>query len=71
MMTCQQPDRDAPKLKCGYPLPCPHHTVTVDLTKKKPEITVPRERRMTASALKRVDIIAQRLINKEPKIRKP
>ncbi len=31
--TCQQPDRDEPKLTCGYPIPCPHHTVLVDATK--------------------------------------
>ena len=24
-MTCQAPDRDSPRLVCGYPLPCPHH----------------------------------------------
>lgn len=23
---CQKPDRDCPKIKCGYPLPCPWHT---------------------------------------------
>lgn len=28
---CQRPDRDAPKLRCGYPLPCPHHTVVLDI----------------------------------------
>lgn len=27
---CQRPDRDAPRMKCGYPLPCPHHTATMD-----------------------------------------
>lgn len=26
---CQQPDRDVPKLTCGYPLPCPHHTLVL------------------------------------------
>ena len=26
---CRRPDRDAPKLLCGHPLPCPHHTVTM------------------------------------------
>lgn len=31
--TCQKPDRDCPALICGYPLPCPHHTVLVDATK--------------------------------------
>lgn len=30
-MNCQRPDRDCPKLKCGYPLPCPYHTATMDL----------------------------------------
>jgi hypothetical protein len=28
--TCRHPDRDCPKLMCGYPLPCPHHTVIID-----------------------------------------
>ena len=23
---CTQPDRDEPRIECGYPLPCPHHT---------------------------------------------
>lgn len=23
---CAQPDRDEPRIECGYPLPCPHHT---------------------------------------------
>lgn len=31
---CQQPDRDVPKIKCGYPLPCPHHTTLVIISKK-------------------------------------
>lgn len=22
---CTEPDRDSPKLICGFPLPCPHH----------------------------------------------
>ena len=29
-MQCRQPDRDAPKLTCGYPLPCPYHTAVLD-----------------------------------------
>ncbi len=33
MLTCRRPDRDCPKLVCGYPLPCPHHTVVIDLDK--------------------------------------
>lgn len=30
MKTCRQPDRDVPKLVCGYPLPCPHHTLVLE-----------------------------------------
>jgi len=36
--SCQQRDRDAivrkgrAPTKCGYPLPCPHHSVVVDVT---------------------------------------
>lgn len=29
MSTCRHPDRHEPRLVCGYPLPCPHHTVTI------------------------------------------
>lgn len=28
---CQRPDRHEPRLKCGYPLPCPHHTAVVEV----------------------------------------
>jgi hypothetical protein len=28
-LLCKRPDRDAPKLTCGHPLPCPHHTLVV------------------------------------------
>jgi len=26
MKFCSAPDRDVPAMRCGYPLPCPHHT---------------------------------------------
>lgn len=29
-LTCNRPDRDVPGIKCGHPLPCPHHTVVID-----------------------------------------
>lgn len=29
-MRCERPDRDVPKLVCGYQLPCPHHTAIID-----------------------------------------
>ncbi len=31
---CQQPDRHEPKLKCGYPMPCIHHSVFVVIKDK-------------------------------------
>jgi len=27
---CNQPDRHVPTIKCGYPLPCPWHTVIIE-----------------------------------------
>jgi hypothetical protein len=41
MLTCKHPDRDNTKLRCGYPLPCPHHTITVDLGADPPTVTIP------------------------------
>ena len=45
-MTCRQPDRDCPKLMCGHPLPCPHHTAILDTTTEPPDLRIP----MTAKA---------------------
>lgn len=28
---CKKPDRHAPKLECGHPIPCPYHTIVIDL----------------------------------------
>jgi hypothetical protein len=30
-----KPDRHIPGLKCGYPMPCPHHTLIVVIDKSK------------------------------------
>jgi hypothetical protein len=40
-LTCRHPDRDSPKLLCGYPLPCPWHTVTIDADADPPTVTIP------------------------------
>ncbi len=37
---CKQPDRDCPRTVCGYPLPCPWHTYTIELS-TAPTVTVP------------------------------
>ena len=39
--TCQQPDRDVPGIKCGYPLPCPWHTATLRLDTTPPRVEIP------------------------------
>ena len=28
-ITCAKPDRDVPRLVCGYPIPCPWHTSVI------------------------------------------
>lgn len=40
-LNCRQPDKDCPKILCGHPLPCPYHTVVMDLTKNPPTINIP------------------------------
>lgn len=35
-MICKKPDKDVPKIMCGHLLPCPHHTVVIDLSETKP-----------------------------------
>ena len=46
--TCRHPDRDEPKMLCGYPLPCPWHTAVVDLGADPPTVTIP----LTSDAMK-------------------
>jgi hypothetical protein len=46
--TCRHPDRDCPKLLCGYPLPCPWHTVIVDESREPATVTIP----VTSSAMR-------------------
>ena len=41
-LTCRRPDRDFPGTICGYPLPCPHHTIILNLDKETVEIPVGR-----------------------------
>lgn len=41
MTHCRQPDRHVPGLICGFSLPCPWHTITIDTTSDPPELRVP------------------------------
>ena len=65
--TCRHPDRDVPKLMCGYPLPCPHHTVVLDLAKQT--VTIPLASDAIKSPMReRVGDIGRALV--EPKKRR-
>ncbi len=37
--TCAQPDRHEPRIRCGYPLPCPYHTLVVEAGRRRSRIT--------------------------------
>lgn len=50
---CTEPDRDVPKLRCGYPLPCPHHTVVVDASSDAVTLTVPHRAKRPSEAGRR------------------
>ncbi len=53
--TCQQPDRYAPRLTCGCPLPCPHHTFTI----WKGKVLTPKDRIATRKQANRLKEIAE------------
>jgi len=40
-LTCKAPDKDAPKLFCGHPLPCPWHTAIIDISEEPAELRIP------------------------------
>lgn len=60
MNICQRPDRDAPGIVCGHPLPCPHHTVILDKNEvgeaqvRIPASAVPHVRPKALDALKTI-----------------
>ena len=57
---CNRPDKDMPELVCGHPLPCPWHTVSVDLTGNPPQIHIPvtQAKNMRPGMLKKLKKIA-------------
>lgn len=66
---CQQPDRDQPRMTCGYPLPCPWHTVTVDLATQT--ITEPVTAQVSQLARYRLKEIVQALHTDNPQPVRP
>ena len=41
MSTCRHPDRDQPKMLCGYPIPCPWHTAIIHAEKTPITVEIP------------------------------
>ncbi len=55
---CQHGDRHTPGIRCGYLLPCPWHTLTVDLTGSPTVVSQPATVRITDKQRRRVMRIA-------------
>lgn len=51
---CKKPDRDVPGLECGYPFPCPWHTVIIDTTRDPITVTAPDTNKITRGTRKRL-----------------
>jgi hypothetical protein len=66
-LTCNHPDRDFPdsSLICGYPLPCPWHTVIIDLEENPPTITTPATKKVSSQAMVHLKEIAL-ILNQKP-----
>ena len=51
---CQHSDRDFKNMKCGYPLPCPYHTVIIDTTRDEVKIKVPQNKSIDSKVYRRL-----------------
>lgn len=61
MNNCKHPDRDAPKLVCGYPLPCPHHTTTIDVEKN--DLRIPLTARSAIRARRKLTEMGHAIVD--------
>jgi len=59
--TCKHPDRDCPKLVCGYPLPCPHHTATIDAERN--ELRIPLTAHSALRARRKLTEIGHEIVD--------
>lgn len=60
---CKHPDRHMPIMNCGYPLPCPYHTVVIE----PPRVMVPIDRNVNSRQKKRLKETAEVLSEPQPK----
>jgi hypothetical protein len=61
ILFCKHPDRDVPGIECGYPLPCPFHTIEVELKKDVSTVKMPEHRLLKPAEMDRVDEIIKAL----------
>lgn len=67
MLYCNQPDRHEPRMKCGYPLPCLWHTITLDISSEPNRIIVPITSASGVKNIKKLKKIAKALSRKKRK----
>lgn len=59
---CTSPDRDVPKIVCGYPRPCPHHTVTINPNGNS--TSIPKGLKISQSAREKISKVSKALKDK-------
>lgn len=69
-LTCQAPDRDVSKLKCGHPLPCPYHTAIIDLSNDPAEVRIPITAKAALRNHHRLEDVAAVLLVGDPTTRR-
>lgn len=58
---CKHPDRDEPRMVCGYPKPCPHHTLVIDMSEEPTVIAKAHHADPSQKTVKRLREIAKAL----------
>lgn len=58
-MYCRHPDRHEPGIECGYPLPCPFHTIVLDEN-------IDKDERLNEKEKKRLHEIIEAIKEDEP-----
>ena len=58
---CRRPDRDEPRMVCGYPLPCPHHSMVIDMTEEPTVIAKANHADPSQKTIRRLREIAKAL----------
>jgi hypothetical protein len=67
---CIRPDRDVPKIQCGYPLPCPHHPPGAIIELGSDTTTIVPLSLAAVAALPRLREIAERFVCQKSKRRR-